>query len=76
MLTKYVTVDDAVTAIQQKGSGAHLAKIDIQSAYHIIPVHPDDRWLVGMSWEGALNIDTVLAFGLRSAPKIFNAVVQ
>ena len=73
---KYVTVDDAVTAIQQKGSGAHLAKIDIQSAYRIIPVHPDDRWLLGMSWEGALYIDTVLPFGLRSAPKIFNAVAH
>ena len=60
---KYVTVDDAVTAIQQKGLGAHLAKIDIQSAYRIIPVHPDDRWLLGMSWEGALYIDTVLSFG-------------
>ena len=73
---KYVSVDDAVTAVQQKGPGAQLAKIDIRNAYRIIPVHPEDRWLLGMSWEDALYIDTVLPFGLRSAPKIFNAVAN
>ncbi len=28
-----------------------------------------------MKWKGALYIDTTLPFGLRSAPKIFNAVL-
>ena len=73
---KYVTVDDAVAAVKQIGLGAELAKVDIRSAYRIIPVHPEDRWLLGMVWEGALYIDTVLPFGLRSAPKIFNAVAD
>ena len=73
---KYVTVDDAVAAIKQIGLGAQLAKVDIRSAYCIIPVHPEDRWLLGMVWEGALYTDTVLPFGLRSAPKIFNAVAD
>ena len=73
---KYVTVDAAVAAVKQIGLGAELAKVDIQSAYRIIPVHPEDRWLLGMVWEGALYIDTVLPFGLRSAPKIFNAVAD
>ena len=68
--------DDAVAAIKQIGLGAQLAKVDIRSAYCIIPVHPEDRWLLGMVWEGALYTDTVLPFGLRSAPKIFNAVAD
>ncbi len=29
-----------------------------------------------MMWDGALNIDTVLSFGLRSSAKIFNAVAD
>ena len=29
-----------------------------------------------MMWEGALYVDTALPFGLRSAPKIFNAVAD
>ena len=73
---KYVTVDDAVAAVKQIGLGAELAKVAIRSAYRIIPVHPEDRWLLGMVWEGALYIDTVLPFGLRSALKIFNAVAD
>ena len=42
----------------------------------MVPVHPHDRWLLGMKWEGRLYMDTVLPFGLRSAPKIFSAVAD
>ena len=31
---------------------------------------------MGMKWEGDLFINTALPFGLRSAPKIFNAVAD
>ncbi len=57
-------------------SGAELAKIDIKSAYHIVPVHPGDRWLLGMSWQGKVFVDGVLPFGLCSAPKIFTALAD
>ena len=57
------------------GKGCYLAKIDIDSAFLNIPVHPHDRHLLGMIWNEALYIDTILPFGLRSAPKIFNAIV-
>ena len=72
----YIKVDDAVRAVQEKGRGARLAKVDVRSAYRIVPVHPEDRWLLGMMWEGALYIDTVLPFGLRSSAKIFNAIAD
>ena len=72
----YVTVSDAVQSIMQLGQGALLAKVDIKSAYRNVPIHPEDRWLMGMSWEGALYIDTTLPFGLRSAPKIFTALAD
>ena len=29
-----------------------------------------------MKWQGKLYVDTTLPFGLRSAPKIFNAVAD
>ena len=32
--------------------------------------------MLGMRWEGALFVDSVLPFGLRSAPKIFSAVAD
>ena len=49
-----------------------MAKIDIRSAYRVIPVHPEDRLLLGMRWGAWEYIDCVLPFRLRSAPKIFN----
>ena len=72
----YIGVQDAVEGIQHLGPGALLAKIDIKSAYRHVPIHPDDRWLTGMIWDGALFIDTALPFGLRSAPKIFTALAD
>ena len=72
----YVSVERAAQTVLKMGRGAFLAKVDIRNAYRNIPVHPDDRWLLGMSWQGEVFIDTVLPFGLRSAPKIFNAVAD
>ena len=53
-----------------------LAKVDIEHAYRNIPIHPQDRHLLGMRWNNILYIDTVLPFGLRSAPKLFNAIAD
>ena len=72
----YVSVDDAVKQILEFGPGTMLAKLDVQSAYRIVPVHPADRWLLGMSWNGQTYIDTVLPFGLRSAKIIFTGVAD
>ena len=72
----YVSVESAAQAVLRLGRGALLAKVDIRSAYRNIPVHPDDRWLLGLYWDGATYIYTVLPFRLRSAPKIFNSVVD
>ena len=70
----YVSVDDAARTATRLDQGALLAKVDIKSAYRMVPVHPEDRLLLGMSWNGALYVNAALPFGLHSAPKIFNAV--
>ena len=44
----YVSVDDAVWLVLELGPGSLLAKLDIQSAHRIVPVHPADRWLLGI----------------------------
>ena len=72
----YVSVDDAVRIVLQLGRGCRIAKLDIKSAYRIVPVHPDDRPLLGMRWSKGVYVDTALPFGLRSAPKLFNAVAD
>ncbi len=69
-------VDHVTEAILDMGQGTELAKMDIQSAYRIVPVHPGDRWLLGMQWEGEVYADGVLPFGLCSAPKFFTAIAD
>ena len=68
---KYVSVDEVVARVLSQGKGAMLAKMDIKQAYRNIPVHPNDRHLLGMKWDNFLYVDATLPFGLRSAPFIF-----
>ena len=51
-------------------------KIDIQSAFRLLPIHPTDRPLLTLCWKQGLYIDTCLPFGLRSAPKLFNVLAD
>ena len=53
-----------------------MEKMDKQQAYCNIPVAPKDRRLLGMLWQGKVYVDTVLPFGLRSAPLIFSVVAD
>ena len=73
---KYITIDSAIEHIKQIGQGALLAKIDIKSAFRLLPVHPADRHLLAMRWDRCIFIDTCLPFGLRSAPKLFNVLAD
>ena len=72
----YTSVDRVAEVVAAFPPGALLAKIDIESAYRLVPVHPRDRPLQAVQWGGALYIDPMLPFGLRSAPKIFNALAD
>ena len=72
----YNRLDDAARRIVRSGRGTHLAKVDLQSAYRIVPVHPDDRPLLGLRWRKEVFLDAALPFGLRSAPKIFSTVAD
>lgn len=72
----YISVDDIVACVLQYGKGALLAKRDIKQAYRNLQVHPQDRVLLGMRWDGLVYVDTALPFGLRSAPLIFTAVAD
>ena len=69
---KYTSVDDAIGFIKKCGRGALMAKFVIKSAYRILPIHTSQRFLFGMHWKRQFFIDLCLAFGLRSACRIFS----
>ena len=66
-------MDDAISYILALGWQTQLVKINLKDVYHILPIHPGDRQLLGTDWEGQVYVDLCLPFGLRSAPKIFTA---
>lgn len=73
---KYTSVAEAADLVNRLGKGALMAKIDLKSAYRMVPVHPQDQPFLGIEWRGSILVDQALPFGLRSAPKLFTAVAD
>ena len=72
----YITVDDAINKVLELGPNTLMVKIDIKSAFRLLPVHPADRHLLAVEWQNKIFINTCLPFGLRSAPKLFNILAD
>ena len=70
----YSSVDDTAHLMYSLGRGALMAKLDIREAYRIVPIHPDDRRFLGVTWRDHVYVDCQLPFGLASAPAIFSAL--
>ena len=62
----------AISIIKTLGRGAWLSKVDIESAFRIIPLHPSQWHLLGMSWNGQFYFDKRLTMGERSSPFEFD----
>ena len=60
---QYVRLDDVISRIVQVVRGAQLAKLDIESAYRMIPVHLGDRLFLAIQWAGQMFFDIRLPFG-------------
>ena len=73
---QYIKVDQVIRMVSRYGPGALMAKFDGESTYRNIPVHPDDRFLLGMRWCGQFYNDLSLPFDLRATPFIFNSVAD
>jgi hypothetical protein len=73
---QYLRLDQVIRHVSGMEQRALLAKMDIDAAYRMVPVHPSDRLLLGMRWDGSVFFDSRLPFGLRSAPKIFSPIAD
>ena len=72
----YSSVDQAVGLAHALGRGCLMAKLDLKEAYRVVPVHPSYQRFLGVRWKGVTHIDRVLPSGLRSAPKLFSALID
>ena len=51
-LVQYATIQDAIDFIRHSPKPVYMAKVDVESAYRIIPISPADRPLLGFQWKG------------------------
>ncbi|KAI2647906.1 Pro-Pol polyprotein [Labeo rohita] len=72
----YHDVDQAITLIKDAGRGVWLAKVDITSAFKVMPIHPDFWHLFGIRWKNEFYFAVRLTFGCRSSPKIFDTLSE
>ena len=74
---QYVSIDQAMQALYEVGpQGALMAKADLKHAFRLMPVRPDQWWLLGYCWQGQYYHDVRLAFGLRSVSSLFNDLAE
>ena len=72
----YTSVDQAASIVRACGKGAWMAKLDLKSAYRMVPTHPLDQFMLGIEWKASTYVDCALPFGLRSAPLLFTAIAD
>ena len=68
---QYTTLSHAISQIKKLGCFSFLAKSDIESAFRLLPIHPDDHHLLGMSWDNKYYYDLCLPMGCSSSCKLF-----
>ena len=73
---RYSNIDDATRLIAAVGKGCYLAKVDLKSAFRLLPVAQQDWELLGIHWKQQYYVDKQLPFGLRSAPFLFNELAD
>ena len=61
---QYATVAQAADMVRALGHRAMMAKIDLKSAYRMVPVHPQDQPLLSIEWNGSFYVNQALPFGL------------
>lgn len=68
---QYSKFDNIIEMIASLGKGALLGKIDIKSAFRLLPIHPGDFDLLGFKFEDKYYIDKCLPMGCSVSCNLF-----
>ena len=68
---KYASFDVAVRLVVCVGRGALMSKADIESAFRLLPIHPDDFQLLGIKVQEKYFFDKALPMGASCSPLLF-----
>jgi len=67
----YTSFDKVVDMVSKLGQGALLSKMDVKSAFRLLPIHPSDFELLGFKLEGCYYFDKCLPFGCAISCALF-----
>ena len=70
---QYATLQDAFKLILGMGPHPYMAKLDIQSAFRLIPIKPEQYNLLCIKWEDQYYYDRCLPMGARSSCALFES---
>jgi len=70
-VVKYASFDLAIQLVVSNGKGALMAKADIESAFRLLPIHPQDFQLLGMKIGDKYFVDKALPMGASCSPALF-----
>ena len=68
---QYSSFDQVVEIVSNLGKGALMGKMDIKSAFRLIPVSPSDFDLLGIQFNDQYFIDKCLPFGCSISCSVF-----
>ena len=58
------TIQDAIDFIRHSPKPVYMVKVDVESAFRIIPVSPADRPLLGFQWKGKFFYGCCPSYGM------------
>ena len=67
----YETLDSVVHLVKIFGRGSLIAKTDIEEAFRLLPIHPDDYHLLGFYFDKKIYFDKCLPMGCSSSCNLF-----
>ncbi|XP_072286680.1 uncharacterized protein [Pyxicephalus adspersus] len=67
----YASFDCALKWVRCYGKGALLAKADVETAFRLLPVHPESQRFLGCVWQGAFYVDRCLPMGCSLSCALF-----
>ena len=74
-MVSYDSIDTVVSLVKQFGRGALMAKTDIQNAFRLLPINPEDYHLLGFTTSFDNNteyyVDKCLPMGLSMSCQTF-----
>lgn len=73
---KFTTFEQVLAMVLKAGKDCIMLKRDMKDAFRMIPIAPKHQWLMGFNWNNQFYVETVLSFGLRTAPFLFNLFAE